>query len=453
MPGNEKVLYPTDISEHFDFEKGGQLRSVSAGKMHSGAVLESGECFTWGGNELGQLGLPGVKKSTHVPERVDEIEVAVDSVTCGYYQTLFLATDGSILACGLNEAGQLGVDDDSEIVDLPVPVKGIEERVVALYSTNFSSAVTEDNSLYIWGDTPNGLFTAPERINGLAGIIDQVAIGEDLICVLDVNNFVYTWGRNEVGQLGLGNTEAQKDACSVEFLNDRDIVSITAGKNFILCLGKGAASKSQNPLLDQGESDDGQATSQQRESQIEYKPALPNNRKSSESAEDNEQYQTDQDRMEYKLVNGDTFGEKNVTCDSEEIQINEPSARSQTKVPVKNHNVDTKQTSEQLTHQGSEKDLEGQVPDSYQLPKSILDLYKNQKQTEAIYAIKEVETMQKENVVLKQLVCTYEKIRQDLVSILDAVVRNDPSLIAQLDPRDIQKYQTFTQDHPEREFR
>lgn len=48
--------------------------------------------------------------------------------------------------------------------------------------------------------------------------------------------------------------------------------------------------------------------------------------------------------------------------------------------------------------------------------------------------------MQAENVVLKQLVCAYEKTRQDLVGILDAIVRNDPDLIEHLDPRDIQKY-------------
>jgi uncharacterized protein YehS (DUF1456 family) len=73
------------------------------------------------------------------------------------------------------------------------------------------------------------------------------------------------------------------------------------------------------------------------------------------------------------------------------------------------------------------------------LPNSILDLYKNQKTKEAIYSIKEVETMQEENIVLKQLVCAYEKTRQDLVGILDAIVRNDPDLIEHLDPRDIQK--------------
>lgn len=82
---------------------------------------------------------------------------------------------------------------------------------------------------------------------------------------------------------------------------------------------------------------------------------------------------------------------------------------------------------------------ENSVPDKYQLPNSILDLYKNQKQTEAIYPIKEVEAMQNENKGLKQLVCAYEIIRQDLVSILDAFVRNQPELIDQMDPRDIQK--------------
>jgi hypothetical protein len=418
--------------------------------MHSGAALESGECFTWGGNELGQLGLPGVETFTSTPQRIVDLEEGVASIACGYYQTLILTYDGTLLACGLNEAGQLGVEEDSEIVDLPIPVKGISEPINGIYCTNFNCLTSEDGSMYIWGDTPNGLFTKPERINGLAEIISQVAIGEDLICVLDVNNYVYTWGRNEVGQLGLGDTETQKDACSVEILNDREMVSICAGKNFVICLGKGATAKAHNPLLDKEGSEDGQdglknrmvygeLAGVQRGTKGNQKGVADRRKRQTESENEQTEFRTEDDGIDYQLIGVETFGEKYQTHDSEDVNIKPPSSNRKTKSSGKQQQPENDQNSEEVTNQESERDLDVPVPDNYQLPKSILDLYRNQKQTEAIYSIKEVESMQNENIVLKQLVCTYEKIRQDLVSVLDAIVKNDPSLIEQLDPRDIQK--------------
>jgi alpha-tubulin suppressor-like RCC1 family protein len=67
--------------------------------------------------------------------------------------------------------------------------------------------LTTDGSVYIWGDTPNGLLTRTEKINGLQGMVDQVAIGENFITVLDTDNSLFSWGGNEYGQLGIGDFE------------------------------------------------------------------------------------------------------------------------------------------------------------------------------------------------------------------------------------------------------
>ena len=229
---------------------------ISAGKKHSAAVTSDGQCFTWGDNELGQLGVSYVENYTCTPQPVSEIEKRVLKVACGYTQTLFITEDHELMACGNNDQGQLGVDEEIQIVDVPVRVTKIEEPIASICCSNFNCALSQNQSLYIWGDTPNGMFTKPEKINGLEGIIRQVTIGEDLICVLDTNNYVYSWGRNETGQLGLGDTENQKDACSIDALNDRDVVGLFAGKNFIMGLGRGATDKIENPLLEKVGADD-----------------------------------------------------------------------------------------------------------------------------------------------------------------------------------------------------
>ena len=47
--------------------------------------------------------------------------------------------------------------------------------------------------------------------------------------------------------------------------------------------------------------------------------------------------------------------------------------------------------------------------------------------------------MKEENRVFRQVILAYEKIRQDLVGILDGFVKKDSNLVESLDPREIQR--------------
>lgn len=78
-------------------------------------------------------------------------------------------------------------------------------------------------------------------------------MGDKFITVLDTNNYLYSWGTNDNGQLGIGDFEPQKDACSIDALNDREIDSIFAGRNFMMVIGFGITQKRDNPLLDNSE--------------------------------------------------------------------------------------------------------------------------------------------------------------------------------------------------------
>lgn len=325
---SEKVLFPTDITASFKFTEQKVFMSISAGKMHSGVVTEDNECYTWGCNEMGQLGVSSIEKNCNQPERVTELEVDVAKITCGYNQTIFLTDQGAVLACGYNELGQLGVDEESEIVDIPIPVSGIEESIAEVYCTNFVCALSMSRSLYIWGDTPNGMFVKPEKINGLAEIISQVAIGEDLICIMDINNFVYAWGRNESGQLGLGDTEPQKDACSIEALNEREVSRLFAGKNFVIALGMGKANKMENPLLASAGDEDEQLIHDYEDNSqpdVDNKEVWPDLSKGQEETENDIDIREDEGTNEYELVGTETFGgKKTASARSYEVEIEAP---------------------------------------------------------------------------------------------------------------------------------
>ena len=448
----EKVHTPTDISSSFLFDERTVFLCVAAGKMHSGVVTEDGACYTWGGNKLGQLGIEGVETFTSTPSRVVEIEGRVASLACGYTQTIFIMEDRSLMICGQNDVGQLGVEDDSEVIDIPIPVQSLEERVASVCCSNFTAALTEDSNLYIWGETPNGMFVRPEKINGLAGIILQAAIGEDLICVLDENNFVYSWGRNEAGQLGLGDTEPQKDACSVDTLNDREILGLYAGRNFVLGLGRGPANKKENPLLNGSHIENEnvvleEETRENKDAFVSGEEEVSGYSQGFVGAEEEEEVRQENSRdgIEFEEAGGETFGRRTTPLrDESKSQGPEERVRAVSRGKEREKEQNGPQTVGLASRETDPLRSTEQVRSTdlnqreYQLPSSIIDLYKNQRPVEAIYPIEEVDRLQREHKILLQLVCAYEKTRQDLVGVLNGIVTENPRIIDKLDPRDIQ---------------
>jgi len=445
----EKTSTPADISASFGQADGLQVVAVSAGKVHSGAVFADGSCFTWGGNELGQLGLENVNTFTATPSQVVEVGARVAGLACGYTQTIFILEDRSLMICGNNDLGQLGVEDDSEVIDIPVPVPDLDEPIAKALCSNFNCALSENANLYIWGSTPNGMFVRPEKINGLAGMIREAAIGEDLIVVLDTNNFVYSWGRNEVGQLGLGDTDAQKDACSVDALNDREVIGLTAGKNFVLGIGRGATDKKENPLINSSQTENDLVVLEEGTGHTKDIDALGDNRihdieylgAQLQEREDLQDPDRSSPGLRYaQLDPEETFGRRtgphedsNTHSPPDKHRLHKPPPRdaSDQPLPPRSRETDPLRSTDPMRSTD-------QNHKSYQLPSSIIDLYKNQKPTEAIYPIEEVDRLQREHKVLLQLVCAYEKTRQELVSLLDGIVTQTPKIIDALDPRDIQ---------------
>jgi alpha-tubulin suppressor-like RCC1 family protein len=126
--GSEAAYTPKDVTAGLSLGKR-SIVQVSGGKMHSGMVVSGGRAYTWGGNEYGQLGVDYKVKNTAAANLVGELSGKTVAISCGYNQTLFLLEDGSLMACGSNNKGQLGVDEDTAIVDLPTEVKGIEGDV------------------------------------------------------------------------------------------------------------------------------------------------------------------------------------------------------------------------------------------------------------------------------------------------------------------------------------
>ncbi len=235
----------------------GEIKDIKAGSDFTCVLFAEGKVKCWGANFFGQLGigdkrprgvkpdemgenLPFLKLGTS--EKIFEISVGGDHA-CGR------TNSGKVICWGLNQNGQLGVEDknnrgDSEN-DINHPVNlGKNRRAIKIFAGGAHSCALLDNGLVkCWGRNSSGELGLGNNLDkgvlpgdmgdnlknvdlavavgDLRSILD-LALGEDFSCaILNIEirrpgsiaekNVIKCWGNNIYGQLGLGDTENRGD--------------------------------------------------------------------------------------------------------------------------------------------------------------------------------------------------------------------------------------------------
>ncbi|CAI9559077.1 unnamed protein product, partial [Staurois parvus] len=169
-------------------------------------------CIAGGNNRFGQLGLAG---QDH--EKIPFTEndgfggyAGVQKVTCGEAHSLFLLQDGTIVSCGQNLCGQLGRKSAGSSLE---PIHALEAQTIIDMScgSNHSVAICSEGNIFTWGNGLHGELGSgqvsqkspiPRRITGLSDIkIIQVACGHYHTVSLSEDSSVFSWGKNDAGQL------------------------------------------------------------------------------------------------------------------------------------------------------------------------------------------------------------------------------------------------------------
>ncbi|BDR52281.1 hypothetical protein KIM372_01880 [Bombiscardovia nodaiensis] len=191
-------------------------QQVSAGGYLSLAIGSDGNTYAWGNNQYGQLG-DNTTTSRKLPVRVHTpTGVHFTAISAGCYHALALGDDGNIYAWGYNQYGQLG---DGTTTNKKEPVA-----------------------------THHGALPAGQRFTAIsAGFYHSLALGSD--------NKMYSWGLNNMGQLGDGTTSSgahQADGTPIHATADKiepvlvhngalpaseHFTSISAGRWHSLALG------------------------------------------------------------------------------------------------------------------------------------------------------------------------------------------------------------------------
>jgi alpha-tubulin suppressor-like RCC1 family protein len=166
--------------------------------------------YATGSNNDGQLCL-GDLDDRDVPHQIDLGEASVSAAVGGDF-TLILSASGVVYGCGSNKFGQLGLGTNL-FVDRPDSGSGLSNVKSVSAGLDFS-LLTTDDGLVVMGSNANEQFCTDE-FNSVnepyfldavdAADVRQFRAGRQSSYVLFRDGSVASCGLNDFGQLGIGN--------------------------------------------------------------------------------------------------------------------------------------------------------------------------------------------------------------------------------------------------------
>ena len=246
-----------------------EATALSIGRSFGLALLRPGTVMSWGENSWGQLG-DGIHTGpetchaayeaaagytvgcSRTPIRVSGLSGVV-SIAAGAQHSLALLSNGTVMAWGDNERGQLGdgsmsgpdhcytEQEPTQCSTSPVPVSGLSEVTAIAAGQNYNLALLRNGTVMAWGSNGWGELgdgtsswgdDVPAPVTGLSGVTAIAAGGDSSLALLG-NGTVMAWGANEFGQLGDGTLTQSDVPVAVSGLSGVSAIAI-GGASFAL---------------------------------------------------------------------------------------------------------------------------------------------------------------------------------------------------------------------------
>ncbi|XP_045892497.1 probable E3 ubiquitin-protein ligase HERC4 [Micropterus dolomieu] len=160
---------------------------------------------------------------------------------------------GDDLVTLLSETGKVLCVDTAHTPLIPRPLEALNNVPVSQVAcgSQHAAALTKDGHVYTWGQDSRGQLglgkrksgpNSPQHLRSLSAIpLVQIAAGGEQSFALSVSGGVFGWGRNDCGQLGLGDTADRHTPTPVHCLNMKKTVQISCGKDHTAVLTKDGA--------------------------------------------------------------------------------------------------------------------------------------------------------------------------------------------------------------------
>jgi alpha-tubulin suppressor-like RCC1 family protein len=245
----------------------GNVVAIAAGAYHSMALKSDGTVWTWGLNDLGQLGIGTNTTDNNMPVQVPGLSGVV-AIAAGAYHSMALTSDGTVWVWGENDYGQLGdgtangpqtcTIGSSSVPCSMTPVQvmttaGMPLGNVMAIAGGFyhSMALTSDGNVWTWGDNEFGQLgdgtaagpqtclkantsdsyacsMTPVQVSGLSSIA-AIAGGFYQSMALTSGRIVWAWGYNVSGQLGTGVNSPLYSSTPLQVIGLSNVTDIAGG--------------------------------------------------------------------------------------------------------------------------------------------------------------------------------------------------------------------------------
>ena len=149
------------------------IAAVAAGYYHTLVLQQNGTVVGWGDNAFGETTIPPARTSN------------VLAIAAGNGHSLALKMDGTVAAWGNNSFGQTSVP-------------GGLTNIIAIAAGGFQSlALSNNGTITAWG---TNYAPIPSSLTNGTAVVTAIAAGDNFCLALLSNGTVTAWGSNELGQ-------------------------------------------------------------------------------------------------------------------------------------------------------------------------------------------------------------------------------------------------------------
>ncbi|KAL1528475.1 hypothetical protein AB1Y20_009819 [Prymnesium parvum] len=237
--GEGHSLEGTSVPQRIPSLVGVRVTAIACGRTHSVLLDESGQLWSWGSGDDGVLG-HGDTRARREPTKCAALaEQQMLSVACGSRHTLALASDGTLYSWGWGVYGQLGHGDVLSR-RVPTAVQALREQKISVLACGYRHSMVlcrAPQAVWAWGWGQHGQLglgkwvdeLQPQRMKAFTDVsVKKLCLGGRHSLALCSDGRLYTWGRDEDGQLGLGAQGARCVPTPVEALATKPIALFDA---------------------------------------------------------------------------------------------------------------------------------------------------------------------------------------------------------------------------------
>lgn len=216
---------------------------IASGAAFTLVALGNGTVMSCGNNANGALGV-GNNTSSPALQPIPVTDLfGVTAVAAGEGHALALSGNNTVRSWGVNNHGQLGLGTTSPETT-PQLISTLSNVKAVAAGSYFSLALRTSSTVLAWGKNQSGQIgngttldqLVPQYVANLFGSIEAIAAGDSHCLALLSDGTVMAWGNGANGRLGLGNTLDQSTPQQIPPAFLGNVVAIAAGDSHSLAL-------------------------------------------------------------------------------------------------------------------------------------------------------------------------------------------------------------------------